>query len=125
MGILVKQKKCELPVEGLHTAVISRIEDLGIVETAGGKKYKARIFFTVLDQRVKHNSDAEVFMSINKVLDGKGNLSKLLKSLKISDATEFDLLELVGIQCLVLIRHEKMDGHAEGRATIAAILSRR
>lgn len=65
MGIVVKQKECELPTEGLHTAVISRIEDLGIVETANGKKDKARIFFTIFDEKAKHKTDAEVFMSIN------------------------------------------------------------
>jgi uncharacterized protein YwgA len=125
MSILVRQKEFDLPVEGLHTAVISRIEDLGIVETANGKRDKAHIFFMILDQKVKHNSDAEVFMTINKVLDGKNNISKLLKTLKISHGEEFDLLELVGRQCCVVIQHNKMDGQAELRATIAAILSKR
>jgi hypothetical protein len=71
MDILVKRKEFELPAEGLHSAVISRIEDLGIVETANGKRDKAHIFFMVLDQKVKHNSDAEVLMSVNKVLTEK------------------------------------------------------
>ena len=126
MGIVVKQKGFELPTEGLHTAVISRIEDLGIVETANGKRNKACIFFTVLNRNLKRNSDVEAFLSVNKVLDGKGNLSKLLKSLKISYAKEFDLSELVGVRCCVLIRHDEMDDHdAEGRATVTAVLSRR
>jgi hypothetical protein len=107
----------------LHGAVVLRIEDLGIVETAHGKKDKARIFFMILDQKVKNN--AEVFLSVNKVLDGKNNISKLLNALKISHGEEFDLLELVGGQCCVVLQHNKMDGEAELRATIMAILSKR
>lgn len=122
MAILVKQKEFDLPEEGLHTAVISRIEDLGIVETANGKRDRARIFFLILDQKVKNN--AEVFLSVNKVLDGKNNISKLLNALKISHGEEFDLLELVGAQCCVVLQHNKMDGEAELRATIMAILSK-
>jgi hypothetical protein len=49
MGIVVKQKEFELPVEGLHTAVISRIEDLGIVETANDKK----------DRKTRHASSSQ------------------------------------------------------------------
>ena len=125
MGIVVKQKGFELPVEGRHAAVISRIEDLGIVETANDKRDRACIFFTILDQKGKDNSNGEAFISVKKVLDEKSNLSKLLKSLKISHAEEFDLSELVGVQCCVLIQHAEMDGrNAEGRATIVAVSSR-
>jgi hypothetical protein len=123
MAILVRQKEFDLPTEGLHNAVISRIEDLGIVETANGKRDKARIFFLILDQKVKNN--AEVFLSVNKVLDGKNNISKLLKALNILHAEEFDLLELVSVQCCVVIQHNKIDGQAELRATIVAVLSKR
>ena len=88
-----------------------------------GKKDKAHIFFTMIDPETKEKGEA--FLSVNKVLDGKSNLSKLLKSLKISYTKEFDLSELVGVQCCVLIQHDEMDGrNAEGRATTAAILSR-
>jgi hypothetical protein len=125
MSIIVKQRVFELPTEGLHNALISRIEDLGIVETANGKRDKAYIFFTILNQKVKHNSDAEVVMSVNKVLDEKGNIGKLLKTLKILHGEEFDFLELVGAECCVVIQHNKIDGKAELRATIAAILSKR
>jgi len=45
----------------------------------------ARISFTILDQDAKEDGDA--FMSVNKILDGNSNLSKLLKSLKISYAS--------------------------------------
>jgi hypothetical protein len=54
-------------------------------ETAKGKKDMARISFTILDQDAKEDGDA--FMSVNKILDGNSNLSKLLKSLKISYAS--------------------------------------
>lgn len=41
------------------------------------------------------------------------------------DAEEFDLLELVGRQCCVVIRHNKIEGQAELRANIVAVLCRR
>jgi hypothetical protein len=44
MGIVVKQKEFEPPTEGLHAAVISRIEDVGIAETATAKKDMTRVF---------------------------------------------------------------------------------
>jgi hypothetical protein len=123
MAIIVKRKKFELSAEGLHNAVISRIEDLGIVETANGKRDKARIFFTVRDQEAKENG--EVSLSVTKVFDGKNNISKVLKSLKISHGEDFDLLELVGVRCCVVIQHNKIEGQPELRANVMAVLTRR
>jgi hypothetical protein len=113
MGIVVKQKECVLPTEGLHNAVISRIEDMGIVETATGKKDMARIFFTTIDPEAKESNEA--FLSVNKVLNGNGNLSKLLKSLKISDAKEFRSLGTRGRT--VLRPDPARDGRARSRKT--------
>jgi hypothetical protein len=123
MGIIVKHKKFDLLAEGLHNAVISRIEDPGIVETASGWRDKARIFFAVLDEEAEENG--EVFLSVTKVFDGKNNISKVLKSLKISHGEEFDFLELVGAPCCVVIQHNNIEGQAEPRANVMAVLTRR
>jgi len=123
MGIIVKHKKFDLLAEGLHNTVISRIEDLGIVQTANGWRDKARTFFAVLDEEAEKNG--EVFLSVTKVVDGKNNISKVLKSLRISNGEEFDLLELMGVRCRVVIQHNNIEGQAEPRANVMAVLTRR
>ena len=74
LGIVVKQKEFALPVEGLPTAAITRIEDVGQAETQHGTKDKARIFFTMLDQKRKEGNDVDAFISVNKVLSEKSTL---------------------------------------------------
>jgi hypothetical protein len=123
MGIVVKRKEFELAVEGLHNAVISAIEDLGFVETTKGMKDKARIFFTMLDQKGKDKRDIDASLSVNKVLGEKSNLGKLLKSLKISYAEELDLDILIGMKCQVVIQHnEKVVHETETEAHVVAVL---
>jgi hypothetical protein len=66
-------------------------------------------------------------LSVNKVLDGKNQCQQAAKDpspLKISHGAEFDLLEFVGVQCCVVIQHNKIDGQAELRAKIMAVLNR-
>ena len=122
LGIVVKQKEFALPVEGLPTAAITRIEDVGQAETQHGTKDKARIFFTMLDQKRKEGNDVDAFISVNKVLSEKSTLGKLLKSIKINpDKSGFDLDDLIGIKCQVVIQHNERDCH-EAEARIAAVL---
>jgi hypothetical protein len=120
MGIVIKRQEFDLPVEGLYNAVISRIEDLGVVETKSGAKDKARIFFTMLDQKGENGSNVDAFLSVNKVLD-EGNLGTLLKSLKISYGRELDLDTLIGVKCQVVIQHNEKNGHAP-EAQVVAVL---
>lgn len=122
MATVIKQKEYELMDEGLHNVVISRIEDLGKVDTQHGVKEMARIFFKALDQKAKDGGDVESFMRVNCVLGAKSTLRKaILQPLGLTPGKEFDLNSLVGTKCQVLIQHNTIE---DGRtfANIASVL---
>ncbi len=109
MGIVVKKKVYELADEGLHNVVITRIEDLGQVETQNGTKLKAAIYFTMQDQKAKDGSDVDARYTVNQVITPKSTLGKLLAALKIEASDDFDMDDLIGIKCQVVIQHNKAD----------------
>jgi hypothetical protein len=122
MGKVIKQKEYELMEEGLHNVVISRIEDLGKVETQHGVKEMAEIWFKALDQKAKDGSDVEARIRVNCVLGAKSTLRKMVLSpLNITAGQEFDLDALIGIKCQVLIQHNTIE---DGRtfANVASVL---
>jgi hypothetical protein len=123
MALVVKQKEFELMTEGLHNVTITRIEDLGKVDTQYGVKEKARIFFTAQDQNDKEGKPVDAVMSVNCVLGAKSTLGKLLNSLGVTPGDEFDLNDLVGIKCQVVIQHNENDGKTY--ANIATVLKSR
>jgi len=117
MGIVVKQKEFELPVEGIHNAQITRIDDVGVVETTFGTKDRVRVIFTMLDQKGKDGGAVDTSINANKTLGDKSTLGKLLKSLKITPDKEFDLDDLIGIKCQVVIQHNEKDGRTFANIT--------
>jgi hypothetical protein len=122
MATVIKQKEYELMDEGLHNVVVSRIEDLGKVETQHGVKEMAEIYFKALDQKAKDGSDVEARIRVNCVLGAKSTLRKMVLSpLNIIPGKEFDLNSLVGLKCQVLIQHNTIE---DGRtfANIASVL---
>lgn len=122
MATVIKQKEYELMEEGLNNVVISRIEDLGKVETQHGVKEMAEIYFKSLTQKAKDGSDVESRIRVNCVLGAKSTLRKMvLTPLNIVPGKEFDLNSLVGIKCQVLIQHNTIE---DGRtfANVASIL---
>ena len=80
---IVSKKTFELPSEGLHLAQITRVDDVGPVETSFGIKEKIRIIFTMLDEKSKDGTPLDAMISANKVLGEKSTLGKLLAELKI------------------------------------------
>ena len=122
MATVIKQKEYELMDEGLHSVVISRIEDLGKVDTQHGVKEMAEIWFKALDQKAKDGGDVEARIRVNCVLGQKSTLRKMVLSpLNIIPGKEFDLNSLVGVKCQVLIQHNTIE---DGRtfANIASVL---
>lgn len=122
MSTVIKQKEYELMEEGLHNVVISRIEDLGKVETQHGVKEMAEVYFKALDQKAKDGGDVEARMRFNCSLGAKSTLRKsILNPLGVTPGKEFDLNSLVGVKCQVLIQHNTIE---DGRtfANIASIL---
>ena len=119
MGIVITKKVYELADEGLHNVVISRIDDVGLVETQNGMKDKAAIYFTCLDQKAKDGGDVDLRYLVNKVITDKSTLGKMLKALKIDPNDNFDMDDLIGIKAQVVVQHNK----AENGNTYANITS--
>lgn len=110
MALVVKQKEYELMTEGLHNVNITRVDDLGKVDTQYGTKEKARIIFTATDQKGKGGDAVDAVMTVNCVLGAKSSLGKLLNSLGITAGSEFDLNDLVGTKCQIVVQHNESDG---------------
>jgi hypothetical protein len=122
MATVIKQKEYELMEEGLHNVVVSRIEDLGKVETQHGVKEMAEVWFKALDQKAKDGGDVEARIRVNCVLGAKSTLRKsILGPLGIVPGKEFDLNSLVGVKCQILIQHNTIE---DGRtfANVSSVL---
>jgi hypothetical protein len=120
MSLVIKDKVYENMSEGLHNVTITKVEDLGLQETQFGTKDRARIVFEAADQKDKEGKPVNVFMTATKSLHSKSQLGKLLATLKIPAGAEFDLNDIVGIKCQVVIQHKESEGKTY--ANIATVL---
>lgn len=120
--VVIKDKVYEQMSEGLHNVVITKYDDLGLQETQFGTKDRVRIVFQAQDQKDKTGEPINVFMTATKSLHSKSQLGKLLATLKIPAGAEFDMDDLVGIKCQVVIQHKESDGKTY--ANIATVLPR-
>ena len=109
MGIVITKKVYELADEGLHNVVISRIDDVGLVETQNGTKDKAAIYFTCLDQKAKDGGEVDLRYLVNKVISDNSTLGKMLAALKITAGNNFDMDDLIGIKAQVVVQHNKSE----------------
>ena len=109
MGIVIKKKVYELADEGLHNVVITRIDDVGLVETQNGTKDKVAIYFTCLDQKAKDGGDVDLRYLVNKVISDNSTLGKMLAALKITAGNNFDMDDLIGIKAQVVVQHNKSE----------------
>jgi len=109
MGIVITKKVYELADEGLNNVVISRIDDVGLVETQNGTKDKAAIYFTCLDQKAKDGGDVDLRYLVNKVISDNSTLGKMLAALKITAGNNFDMDDLIGIKAQVVVQHNKSE----------------
>ena len=104
---IVKKRTYELPSEGLHLAQITRVDDVGQVETSFGVRERIRIIFTMLDEKAKDGTALDAMISANKVLGEKSTLGKLLEELKIASGDTFDTDELIGVKTQIIISHKE------------------
>lgn len=124
MGIIVKDKVYEQMTEGLHSVTITEVKDLGVVDTQYGSKDRARIVFTALDQKDSKTGDPiNVFMTVTKSLHKKSALAKTLLQLGVTAGEEFDLDDLIGTKCSIVVEHKESDGKTY--ANVQTILKRR
>jgi hypothetical protein len=119
---IVTKRTFELPSEGLHLAQITRVDDVGQVETAFGVKEKIRIIFTMLDEKGRDGTALDAMISANKVLGEKSTLGKLLAELKVPCGDTFDTDELIGLKTQVIISHK--EGKDRNYANITIVPTR-
>lgn len=110
MSLVIKDKVYELLTEGLHNVTITAVQDVGPQETMYGTKDRARIVFTASDQKDKEGKAVDVLMTVTKSLHSKSSLGKLLVQLGIPVGAEFDLNEIVGTKCQVVVQHKESEG---------------
>jgi hypothetical protein len=120
MSLVIKDKVYEQMTEGLHNVTITKVEDLGLQETNFGTKDRARIVFTAADQKDKEGRAVDVLMTVTKSLHSKSALGKLLTSLGVTVGAEFDLNDIVGTKCQVVVQHKESEGRTY--ANIASVL---
>jgi hypothetical protein len=119
-NLMVKDKVYEVATEGLHNATITKIEDLGLQETTYGTKDRARIIFTMDDQKDKEGLPVEVWFPVTKSLHSKSSLGKFLAALKIPAQGQFDLNEIVGLKLQVVTVQKEVEG--KKYANIATVI---
>ena len=120
MSLVIKPKTYENLTEGLHNVTITKVEDLGLQETNFGTKDRARLVFTAADQKDKEGNPVDIFMTVTKSLHAKSQLGKALAALKIPVGAEFDLNDVVGVKCQIVVQHNEKDGKTF--ANVASII---
>jgi len=113
---LIVEKRVEQMSEGLHNVTITKVEDLGQQVTQFGKRDMAAIYLTD-DQKSRL---VDVRLRVAQSLQPDGSLARFLTALNIPFGDTFDLRELVGLKCQVVIQHKEKD--SEIHATVAAVL---
>lgn len=107
-SIIIEPKQYELPSAELHTAILTRVEDLGLVESElYGAQEKIKIHFKITDEKDSKGNDLFVFQTCTKSLGEKARLGKLLRSLGINTDGPIDLVELINMPVNVGIIHNK------------------
>ena len=122
MSLVIRKPVCDSMSEGLHDVTISKVEDLGLQQTRFGKKDMAAIYFTD-DQNDKEGKPVGACLKVIQTLHPESNLVKLLTALNVPFEDTFDLNQVVGISCQVVIQHEEKEGKIY--ANIVAVLENR
>jgi hypothetical protein len=120
MSLVVRERIHENMSEGLHSVTITKVEDLGLQETRFGMKECAAIYFTA---HQKEGKPVDVRLRVVKSLHPESSLVRLLTALSVPFGDTFDLTDLVGIKCQVVIQHKEKEGKTY--ANIAAVLKLR
>lgn len=123
MSVLIKKIVYEKATEGVHDVTVSRVEDLGKIETKNGVKDFLRVVFTVNDQKDKEGKSVEIFQRFTKSLGAKANLFKFLVSLGFTPGSEFDVEDIIGTKTQVVVEHVEKDG--ETYANIVSIIKKK
>lgn len=101
------QKQFPIPSEGQHGAVLGAIQDLGLVLTEYGEKWRYRLVW-LLDEIDPAGQPLLALQSVTNSSGETGNLFKIFKTftgIEIDETT--DLEQFIGAQALLTIQHNK------------------
>ena len=107
MGVTIAKKVFEVADAGLHNVKITRIEDLGVVESQFGAKEKILVVFECLDQQDSAGQNVEVWMRATKSVHEKSQFGKLLNVLKITPGDTFDTDDILGTRLQIVVVHNQ------------------
>lgn len=101
-------KDYEKVSEGVHTAVLADVVDLGLVDTQFGPKEKVR-FVWLTSETDSEGRTKMAFQTFTKSLHEKATLTKTVKSMlgKVPTAGSFDLESLIGHNARLVIQHNE------------------
>jgi len=121
MTILASAKTYTPPPEGLHQAVCVDVVDLGIVDGPFGRKRKVRIIFE-LDAVADNGRPFSISKTYTLSLHEKSTLHKDLRAWRgrafsPEELKGFDLEQLIGVPCQVLVTHAEREGTVFGNVT--------
>jgi hypothetical protein len=125
MSLIIRKRVCDSMSEGLHSVTITKVEDLGLEATRSGTKDMAAIYLTADDQNDKEGKPVDACLKVIQTLHPKSNLVKLLTQLGVPFGDTFDLNEVVGISCQVVIQHEEEGGKTNANVVAVLKLSKR
>lgn len=124
MSVVIKKTEYEKASEGLHNVIVTKVEDLGMLTTQNGTKPFVRVVFTVSDQKDKEGKAIEIFQRFTASLGAKANLTKFLAQLGYTNVgAEFDLENIVGTKCQVVVEHVEKEGQVY--ANIASVIKQK
>lgn len=112
----------EIPTEGPHTAVLSKVKDLGEVETKFGPKHRVRFIWQIEDERDERGNPKLAFQAFNVSFDAKSLLYKAVRQiLGSAPPSTFDLESLVGTEATIVVEHNAGSDGTE-YANISAVI---
>ncbi len=123
MPIIVKALNAEFenPDEGNHHVRVSKVGDLGKVQTKEGTKEKILVVMDT-QQLDKQGNPRKLYKRFNKTIHAKSAFRKFVRSATGEDpvGNEFDLETLLGREFDVVVEHNEYEGRVF--ANISAII---
>jgi hypothetical protein len=107
--IVIEHKVYELPTAELHTARITRIEDLGVVKSElYGDQEKVKLHYLITDAKSSKGEELFVFETCSKSIGEKARLGKRLRSLGVNtdkSAGPVHMKDIVGMDVTIGVVH--------------------
>lgn len=122
MKVKYTAKDFEIPTEGMQWGELIDIKELGVVETPNGEREKVRFTYE-LDETDSRGKPLRVFQTLNLTLHPQSFLTKTIYDLTGKEpGEEYELNNLLGIRCHLVLKHHRSESNGKLYANIAAIM---